>query len=81
MSHHHGERKITITVPAPLCDLVECYKDSEVAVHVRGIHRELLLTLRSLLDARIESLSEENHKPCEPETPCSEPTAKRVDIK
>jgi hypothetical protein len=83
MSHHQREgRQITITIPEPFGDVLESYRHSEMAKHVRGIRREVLLTLRSLLDARIDSLRDETcaHKgEAEPIKP--EAGAKRVDIK
>jgi hypothetical protein len=75
MTHHEG-RKVTLTIPFPLADLVASYRESEVAKHVRGIRRELLLTLRSLIDARIEALSEEERAKGE-----KAEAAKKVDVK
>jgi hypothetical protein len=79
MGNQEGQRQITITVPAALSDLFECYRQSEMARHVRGVRREMLMTLRSLIDARIESLREEDEAEEKSEPLRSD--AKRVDVK
>ena len=50
-----SERKPTGAEGCPLCALWAAYKDSEVAAHVRGIQREGLLLIKSLLDAGINA--------------------------
>ena len=84
MNDHQREgRQITVTIPEPLGDVLDCYRHSEIAKHVRGIRREVLLTLRSLIDARIDSLRDETccAKKTEAEPTKTEAGAKRVDVK
>jgi len=76
VSHHEGRRQVTITIPVPLADMIESYKKSEIAKHVRGIQREVLLTVRSLIDARIQSLAD--NKSTESE---KAETARKVEVK
>ncbi len=52
-----GSKKITIEIP--FGDAIKDFRKSKTAKHLRGIQREFLLTVRSLLDRRISALSEE----------------------
>ncbi len=59
-----GKRRITIELPtcSVLSDAVSGLKESEVAKHVRGIQREMLLTMRSVIDAGIACLEEDKEE-------------------
>jgi len=54
----------------PVCWAIGKYKKSKVARHVRAVRREILLTVRKVLDARIEQLTEDKPEP-----------AKKVEVK
>ena len=66
--------KMNISIPCPWVDLRNRYKQSEITCHVRGIRREVLLAVRSLIDARIEALSEANEA-------AGKERPKKVDVK
>jgi len=54
----------------PLCLLMKTFRNHPVAKHLRSARREVLLAVRSVLDARIEALEEDEPK-----------TAKKVEVK
>ena len=76
MPHHEGRRQITVTLPSSIADMLEAYSRSETAKHVRGIRRELLLAMRALIDARLESTAEDEAGKGE-----KSETAKKADVK
>jgi len=56
-----GKRRITIELPLSgvLSNALDDLKQSDLAKHVRGIQREMLLAVRSVLDAGIACLEED----------------------
>ena len=59
-----GKRKITVELPLSgvMSDALDDLRDSELARHVRGIQREMLLAMRSILDAGIAFLEEDEEE-------------------
>jgi len=55
----------------PLCALWAAYRNSEAARHVRGLQREALLLVRSVLDTCIKG-AEKRPAPKSPPTPGTE---------
>ena len=53
--HKHGDAN----PQCPLCAFLSAYNQSEVAQHVRGVKREGLLLMRSLLTAAINATEEQ----------------------
>ena len=46
-------------IECPFCFLMKAFRDHPVGKHLRAAHRECLVTLRKVLDARIEALKDE----------------------
>ncbi|HOI44688.1 MAG TPA: hypothetical protein PLX50_03645 [Candidatus Aminicenantes bacterium] len=54
-------RNIQITIPMPE-ELLSLFIPADAQAHLRGAKKEMLLALRSMIDARIEALERQGKK-------------------